>query len=247
MIQIALLRLSLTILKYLQRLSVNPIPVIAIDGPSASGKGSVAERVASRLGFHYLDSGALYRIVALAGKKHQIDWSDGKALGVLIPDLDIVFKDAKVYLNGQDVSQEIRSPEMGNGASQVAIHPEVRNALFALQQSFRKPPGLVADGRDMASVVFTDAVLKIFLTANVEERASRRFKQLIGNNVVANFDDILQDLKARDLRDSTRSSAPLLQEKDAILLNTDNLNITQAVDFILSKYQLFQQTQSSQQ
>ena len=119
--------------------------------------------------------------------------------------------------------------------------------VFALQQSFRKPPGLVADGRDMASVVFTDAVLKIFLTANVEERANRRFKQLIGNNVIANFDDILQDLKARDLRDSTRSSAPLLQEKDAILLNTDNLNITQAVDFILSKYQLFQQTQSSQQ
>lgn len=242
-----MLKLSLTTLKYLQKLSVNPIPVIAIDGPSASGKGSVAERVASQLGFHYLDSGALYRIVALAGKKHQIDWSDGKALGVLIPDLDIVFKDAKVYLNGQDVSQEIRSPEMGNGASQVAIHPEVRNALFALQQSFRRPPGLVADGRDMASVVFTDAVLKIFLTANVEERANRRFKQLTANKVDADFQVILQDLKDRDLRDSTRSSAPLIQTKESILLDTDNLSIAQAVDFILSKYQLFQQTQSSQQ
>lgn len=228
-------------------MSVNPIPVIAIDGPSASGKGSVAERVAFQLGFHYLDSGALYRIVALAGHKYQTDWSDGKALSALIPNLDIMFKDAAVYLNGQDVSEEIRSPKMGNGASQVAIHPEVRNALFALQQSFRKPPGLVADGRDMASVVFTDAVLKIFLTANVEERANRRFKQLSGNNVDANFEAILQDLKERDLRDSTRSSAPLIQAKDAILLDTDNLNIEQAVDFILSKYQKFLQKQSSQQ
>lgn len=228
-------------------MSVNPIPVIAIDGPSASGKGSVAERVASQLGFHYLDSGALYRIVALAGKRHQIDWSDGKALGVLIPNLDIKFKDALVYLDGEDVSQEIRSPEMGNGASQVAIHPEVRNALYALQQSFRKPPGLVADGRDMASVVFTDAALKIFLTANVEERANRRFKQLSENKVDADIEKILQDLKARDMRDSTRSSAPLIQEKDAILLNTDNLSIAQAVDFIVSKYRLFQQMQSSQQ
>lgn len=234
-------------MKSLQKLSVNPIPVIAIDGPSASGKGSVAERVASQLGFHYLDSGALYRIVALAGKRHQIDWSDGKALGVLIPNLDIKFKDALVYLDGEDVSQEIRSPEMGNGASQVAIHPEVRNALYALQQSFRKPPGLVADGRDMASVVFTDAALKIFLTANVEERANRRFKQLSENKVDADIEKILQDLKARDMRDSTRSSAPLIQEKDAILLNTDNLSIAQAVDFIVSKYRLFQQMQSSQQ
>lgn len=242
-----MLKHSLTTLKYLQKLSVNPIPVIAIDGPSASGKGSVAERVASQLGFHYLDSGALYRIVALAAKKHQIDWSDGKALSALIPKLTIKFKEALVYLDGEDVSQEIRSPEMGNGASQVAIHPEVRNALFALQQSFRKPPGLVADGRDMASVVFTDAVLKIFLTANVEERANRRFKQLTANKVDANFEAILQDLKERDLRDSTRSSAPLIQAKESFLLDTDNLNIAQAVDFILSKYQSFVQTQSSQQ
>ncbi len=234
-------------MKNLQELSVNPIPVIAIDGPSASGKGSVAERVASQLGFHYLDSGALYRIVALAGKKHQISWSDGQALSLLIPKLHIMFKDAAVFLDGQDVSQEIRSPEMGNGASQVAVHPEVRNALFELQQSFRQSPGLVADGRDMASVVFRDAVLKIFLTANVEERANRRFKQLTANNIEANFDEILQDLKARDLRDTTRGSAPLVQTKEAILLNTDNLNIAQAVDFILSKYQLFQQKQSSQQ
>jgi CMP/dCMP kinase len=234
-------------LKSLQKLSVNPIPVIAIDGPSASGKGSVAERVANRLGYHYLDSGALYRIVALAGEKHQTNWSDGVALSALIPKLKIKFKGTAVYLDEQDVSEEIRSPEMGNGASQVAIHPEVRNALFALQQGFRKPPGLVADGRDMASVVFTDAVLKIFLTANVEERANRRFKQLTGNNVDANFEEILQDLKDRDLRDSTRSSAPLIQAKEAILLDTDNLNIEQAVDFILSKYQAFQQTQTSQQ
>lgn len=238
---------SLTTLKHLEKLSVNPIPVITIDGPSASGKGSVAERVASQLGFHYLDSGALYRIVALAGKTHQIDWADGQALSALIPNIHIIFKDAVAFLDGQDVSQEIRSPDMGNGASQVAIHPEVRNALFTLQQNFRQPPGLVADGRDMASVVFTDAVLKIFLTASVQERANRRLKQLTGNNIDANFEEILQDLKDRDLRDTTRSSAPLIQAKGAILLNTDNLTITQAVDFILSKYQIIQQTQASQQ
>ncbi len=223
------------------------IPVIAIDGPSASGKGSVAERVAAKLGFHYLDSGALYRIVALAAHNQQIAWNDAAALGAMVPNLQIAFKNGEVILNGEDVSTAIRSPAMSNGASQVAVHPAVRNALLALQHSFRKAPGLVADGRDMASVVFKDAQLKIFLTANVEERANRRYKQLIQQNIDANYDVILQDLQERDERDKTRSSAPLMQTKEAILLDTDNRNIDQAVDFVLKEYQASLQKFNSQQ
>ncbi len=212
------------------------IPVIAIDGPSASGKGSVAERVADTLGYHYLDSGALYRIVALASKNNDIAWDDADALGKLVPTLNITFKNSEVLLNSEVVTDAIRSPEMSNGASQVAVHPSVRNALLELQHSFRQSPGLVADGRDMASVVFTDALLKIFLTANVEERANRRFKQLLGSGVEANYEKILIDLKARDERDRSRSSAPLTQTEDAIFLDTDNRNIEEAVAFVLSEY-----------
>jgi CMP/dCMP kinase len=223
------------------------IPVIAIDGPSASGKGSVAERVANQLGFHYLDSGALYRIVALAAHNKQIAWNDGAALGAMVPSLNIAFKNSEVLLNGEAVSQAIRSPAMSSGASQVAVHPAVRNALLALQHSFRKAPGLVADGRDMASVVFKDAQLKIFLTANVEERANRRYKQLIQQNIDANYDIILQDLQERDERDKTRSSAPLMQTNEAILLDTDHRNIAQAVDFVLKEYEASLQKYNSQQ
>lgn len=231
----------------MQKLSANLIPVIAIDGPSASGKGTVAERVAKHLGFHYLDSGALYRLVALAAYKNGVAWSDGLALGKLVPTLNIVFKNSEIYLNAKKVTDDIRSPTMSNGASQVAIHPEVRNALLALQHQFRQAPGLVGDGRDMASVIFPDAVLKIFLTASVEERANRRFKQLINNNVAADYDEILQDLKERDERDKTRSSAPLIQVKDAIYLDTDHRNIDEAVQFVLSEYQAISQKHDIQQ
>jgi CMP/dCMP kinase len=234
-------------LKSLQILSVNAIPVIAIDGPSASGKGSVAERVARQLGYHYLDSGALYRIVALASQNQNIAWSDAEALGTLVPTLKIAFKNSEVYLNGENVTVQIRSPAMSNGASQVAIHPEVRNALLELQHSFRQAPGLVADGRDMGSVVFTDALLKIFLTASVEERANRRYKQLMSNNIAANYEKILQDLQERDKRDRTRSSAPLLQTKEAVFLDTDNRNIDEAVDFVLSEYHTLFQKRTFQQ
>jgi len=236
-------------LKNLQKLlaNTNTIPVIAIDGPSASGKGSVAERVANQLGYHYLDSGALYRIVALAAHNNGIAWSNGVALGKLVPTLNIVFKNSEIYLNNKNVTDEIRSHAMSNGASQVAIHPEVRNALLALQHHFRQAPGLVADGRDMASVVFTDAVLKIFLTASVEERANRRFNQLSNNQVTANYEEILQDLKERDERDKTRSYAPLMQANDAIFLNTDNRNIDEAVSFVLSEYQTISQKREIQQ
>jgi len=221
-------------------LSVNTIPVIAIDGPSASGKGSVAERVAEHLGYHYLDSGALYRIVALAAHSKDIAWSDAVTLGELVPTLTIAFKNGEVLLNDENVSKAIRSPKMSNGASQVAVHPEVRDALLALQHSFRQTPGLVADGRDMASVVFTDAQLKIFLTANVEERANRRYKQLTQQDdleVATDYDEILHDLKQRDTRDRSRSSAPLLQTKEAILLDTNNRNIAEAVAFVLKEYE----------
>ncbi|HIE90740.1 MAG: (d)CMP kinase [Methylophilaceae bacterium] len=221
-------------------MSVNTIPVIAIDGPSASGKGSVAERVAEYLGYHYLDSGALYRIVALAAHSKDIAWSDAVTLGELVPTLTIAFKNGEVLLNDENVSKAIRSPKMSNGASQVAVHPEVRDALLALQHSFRQTPGLVADGRDMASVVFTDAQLKIFLTANVEERANRRYKQLTQQDdleVTADYDKILHDLKQRDTRDRSRSSAPLLQTKEAIFLDTNSRNIAEAVAFVLKEYE----------
>ena len=228
------------ILKNCRKLSANnTIPVIAIDGPSASGKGSVAERVANKLGYHYLDSGALYRIVALASQSRKIAWDDAKALGALVPTLKISFKDNAVLLNGENVTDQIRSPAMSNGASQVAVHPEVRNALLKLQHNFRQAPGLVADGRDMASVVFTDALLKIFLTANVKERAHRRHKQLADRNVAANYEKILQGLQERDIRDRTRTSAPLIQTKEAIYLDTDNRNIDEAVDFVLNEYQKY--------
>jgi len=212
------------------------IPVIAIDGPSASGKGSVAERVAKTLGYHYLDSGALYRIVALAAQNNGIAWDDADALGKLLPTLTITFENSEVYLNGQIVTDAIRSPAMSNGASQVAVHPSVRSALLTLQHSFRQAPGLVADGRDMASVAFTDAQLKIFLTANVEERANRRYKQLLDRGIDANYDKILADLKIRDERDRSRSSAPLIQTEDAVFLDTDERNIEEAVAFVLFEY-----------
>ncbi len=157
-------------------------------------------------------------------------------MGALVPTLGISFKNSEVYLNGENVTDAIRSPAMSNGASQVAIHPAVRSALLQLQHRFRQVPGLVADGRDMASVVFTDAKLKIFLTASVEERANRRYKQLMERKIAAHYEKILQDLSERDERDRTRTSAPLIQTKDAILLDTDNRNIDEAVAFVLFEY-----------
>lgn len=215
---------------------VNVIPVIAIDGPSASGKGTVAQLVAEKLGFHYLDSGALYRIVAFAAQQNNIAWSNAGALGKLAESLNIEFRQGEIYLDNALVTEAVRSEEMSRGASEVAVHPQVRDALFALQQSFRQLPGLVADGRDMASVVFTDAKLKIFLTASVEVRAERRYKQLIGKGLVADYAQILRDLQQRDLRDSQRSVAPLIQTPDAVLLDTTHRTIDQAVEFVLAAY-----------
>lgn len=216
------------------------IPVIAIDGPSASGKGTVAQIVADRLGYHYLDSGALYRIVALAARRQDIDWRDEHALAVMALKLDIQFEGSRIWLgNGdgrEDISDAVRTEEMSRGASEVAVHPAVRAALLDLQHSFRRAPGLVADGRDMATVVFPDADTKIFLTATAEVRAERRYKQLMSKGNHANLADILQDLQARDARDRQRSVAPLQQSSDAELLETSALSIEQAVESVLAHH-----------
>lgn len=212
---------------------MSDIPVICIDGPSASGKGTVAQRVAERLGWHYLDSGALYRIVALAGRQRGISWQDEAALAQMAGSLDIRFEDGEIYLDNINVGEQVRSEEMSRGASEVAVHPAVRQALFELQRSFRKAPGLVADGRDMGSVVFPDSTCKIFLTASAEVRAERRYKQLIEKGNAANMAAILQDLQARDARDRARTVAPLRQCEDAMLLDTDHLTIEQAVQAVL--------------
>jgi len=212
---------------------MNPIPVIAIDGPSASGKGTVAQLVAKELGFHYLDSGALYRIVALAARQADISWQDEAALAAMAAGLDIRFDDGDIFLNGDNVSDAVRSEEMSQGASEVAVHQQVRRVLLDLQHAFRRPPGLVADGRDMGSVVFADAQTKVFLTASSAVRAERRYKQLISKGNHANLAQILADIEARDARDMQRSSAPLRQCADATLLDTSHLTIDQAVAAVL--------------
>lgn len=214
----------------------NSFPVIAIDGPSASGKGTVAQLVAEKLGFHYLDSGALYRIVALAAKQKNIAWDNADALGEMAKKLQIQFIEDEIFLGNKPIAALVRSEEISRGASEVAIHPQVRSALFDLQQSFRKRPGLVADGRDMGSVVFTDATLKIFLTANVEVRAERRYKQPISDKLPTTYAKVLLELQARDYRDSQRRASPLVQTPDAVLLDTSYRSINDAVEFVLREY-----------
>jgi cytidylate kinase len=212
------------------------IPVITIDGPSASGKGTVAQLVADKLGFAYLDSGALYRVVAFAAQQNNVAWDDANAVAECAKTLNIKFKNDQILLNDHDISNEIRTELMGKGASQVAVHAPVRAALIDLQHSFHQAPGLVADGRDMGTVIFPFAPLKIFLTASTEIRAERRYKQLLGKNQPANYENILQDLQERDARDKGRASAPLVMAENAILLETDNLAITDAVNTVLNAY-----------
>jgi 3-phosphoshikimate 1-carboxyvinyltransferase/cytidylate kinase len=217
-------------------MKMNGTPVIAIDGPSASGKGTVAQRVAERLQFHYLDSGALYRLVAYTAIQSEVDLTDETALSDIARDLDVVFTGARILLKGEDVADAIRAEVCSNGASKVAAYPQVRASLLDRQRAFRQIPGLVADGRDMGSVVFPDAVLKIFLTADAETRAQRRYKQLMEKGIDANISTLLQDIRDRDARDINRSVAPLQQGADAILLDTTSLNIVQAVDEVLRQY-----------
>jgi len=212
-------------------------PVIAIDGPTASGKGTIASLVAEKLGFHYLDSGALYRLVALASEKQGIDVKNGSELGILAGKLSISFEKGQILLNGEDVTEAIRTEEIGLRASTLATHPEVRRALVGLQHGFRQIPGLVSDGRDMASIIFPDAVLKVFLTATAQARAERRYKQLIAKGIPAKLDDLLRDLQERDARDSSRGTAPLLVAEGAQVLETSELSIDQAVKTVLDWYQ----------
>jgi 3-phosphoshikimate 1-carboxyvinyltransferase len=208
-------------------------PVIAIDGPSASGKGTVAARVAEALGFAYLDSGALYRLTALAAKQAGIDWADEAGVAALATVLDVEFSGSDILLNGVLVGDAIRTEEMSAGASKVAALPAVREALLFRQRAFNTLPGLVGDGRDMGSVIFPKAPLKVFLTASAEARAERRYKQLIEKGFSANLADLLVDLQQRDARDSQRSVAPLRQEADAKLLDTTHLTVEQAVKQVL--------------
>ncbi len=212
-------------------------PVIAIDGPTASGKGTVASLVADKLGFHYLDSGALYRLVALASETQGINVKNAPELGVLAEKLTISFEKGRIFLDGEDVSEAIRTEAIGLRASALATYPEVRRALAGLQHSFRNAPGLVADGRDMASVIFPDAILKVFLTATTQARAERRYKQLIAKGISVKLADLLQDLQERDARDSSRGVAPLLIAEGAQVLETSDLSIDQAVETVLDWYQ----------
>jgi cytidylate kinase len=216
---------------------VMDIPVIAIDGPSASGKGTVAQKVAERLGFHCLDSGSLYRLVALAAMRNGIPWGDEAALGNLAKSLPVQFRKGDIFLADEVVTDEIRSEACSAGASIVAALPAVRQGLLERQKAFRQSPGLVAEGRDMASVVFPDSRLKIYLTASAEIRAERRLKQLKQKGIAARLPVLLQDLRERDERDSSRSVAPLKPTLDAILLDTSDLSVDQAVEKILLWYQ----------
>ncbi len=212
------------------------IPVIAIDGPSASGKGTVAQRVAQALGFHYLDSGALYRLLALAAGQQGVALDAEAELAQLAGRMDIRFEGADIWLDGQLVGDELRSEQSASAASKVAALPAVRTALLGKQKAFRQAPGLVADGRDMASVVFPDASLKIFLTASAEARAERRYKQLKEKGMSVSITALLQEIRQRDERDSQRSVAPLQQAPGASLLDTTPLNIEQAVQEVLDRY-----------
>ena len=218
------------------------VPVITIDGPSGSGKGTIARRVAERLGFHLLDSGALYRLTALAAQRRGVALDDVDALAGIARTLDVRFgSDAqgaeRILLDGEDVSDAVRTEEAGSGASAIAGLQPVRDALLALQRSFRKAPGLVADGRDMGTHVFADAGLKVFLTASAEERARRRHKQLKDKGIDVSLAALSRDIEDRDRRDSERSVAPLKPAEDARLLDSSGQSIEAVVRTVLDWYE----------
>jgi 3-phosphoshikimate 1-carboxyvinyltransferase len=215
------------------------VPVITIDGPTASGKGTLAAAVAERLGYRLLDSGSLYRVAALAALRAELlgtDALDEAAIAALASDLPLSFKPGRIRLGTEEVTDDLREEAVGLAASRVSALPAVRQALHELQLSFRRPPGLVADGRDMGTVVFPDAPLKVFLTASAAQRAERRLKQLISKGIPANIDVLRADLEARDLRDTTRAVAPLKPAQDAQLLDNSNLSIDQSVDRVLEMW-----------
>ncbi len=217
-------------------MTADDVPVITIDGPAASGKGTIAVAVARELGFHYLDSGSLYRLVALQARGTGTALDDGPALARLASGLDVRFGEQVLMLNGANVTAAIRAEAISAGASRVAVNPEVRRALHARQRAFATPPGLVADGRDMGTIVFPEAGLKVFLTASVEERARRRHKQLIAKGISSTMDGLLRDIRERDARDQGRAAAPLVPAADAVLLDTTDLSIADAIARVLALY-----------
>lgn len=211
------------------------VPVVTIDGPGGAGKGTVASAIAKALGWHLLDSGALYRIIAVAGLADGIALDDAQALVEMSEGLDIVFDDGQVRVNGANLTDAIRTEEAGNSASQVAALPPVRDAIFALQQGFQRAPGLVADGRDMGTVVFTDAPVKIFLDASAEARAERRYNQLKNNGLGVNFRALLEQIQERDARDRERVVAPLKPADDALIIDSTEMTIDEVVATVMTQ------------
>lgn len=216
------------------------VPIITVDGPSGSGKGSLCQLLARELGWHLLDSGALYRIVGLAAVKQQVSFNDAAGLAELAAGLDVEFRagqpgePAAVFLDGEDISSEVRNETSGEYASRVAIYPAVREALTALQRSFARAPGLIADGRDMGTVIFPAATLKIYLTASAEERAERRHKQLLNKGQSVNLAALLEDIKARDERDMQRAVAPLKPAPDARVIDSTSMPIEDVFKEVIS-------------
>ena len=216
------------------------VPVITVDGPAASGKGTIATGVAQALGYHQLDSGSLYRLVALAALDAGVPAADEAKLAAIADNLDVTFGSGRIVLQGRDVTDRIRREDMSAAASQIAVHPAVRGALIGRQRAFRQPPGLVADGRDMGTVVFPDATLKVFLTASQQERAGRRYKQLIEKGISSTLESLLREIRERDARDARRVTAPLAAAADAVILDTTGMSIAAAIQFVLDRYRALQ-------
>ncbi len=212
-----------------------PPPVVAIDGPAASGKGTVAQGVAQALGLHYLDSGSLYRLVALKASREGVAANDEARLATLARLLEVEFDRHRIRLEDGDVTEELRAEPVSAAASRIAVLPSVRTALLSRQRAFRRPPGLVADGRDMGTVVFPDAILKIYLMASAEARAGRRYKQLIEKGNSVTLEGLLLDIRERDARDSARAAAPLKAAADALILDTTEMTIDASIAFVLER------------
>src|SRR5438552_10306223 len=211
-------------------------PVIAIDGPAATGKGTVAQGVAQTLGLHYLESGSLYRLVGLEALRNGLSLADESPLAVAAAATNVSFDEQRIRLHGEAVTDALRDEVVGTAASRVAVFPQVRTALVSRQHAFRRPPGLVAEGRDMGTVIFPDAVLKVYVTASVEERAKRRYNQLIEKGNSVTLEGLLRDIRERDARDSTRAAGPLQRAADAIELDTTSMTIDAAIAFVVEQY-----------